>query len=281
MAASARGTIVCFDNSGTLSSNVSRGTLHDPEATWALSVPNAPVQRGRLALCSLDHGSIRCLDRDGSLGKALTDADANLHLTLANCDVDSDVAATAVRRERDLPARAALDDVRAARRAATDEFEEAKGPEQDALPTGVQFVVDVDADRVLRTIGYCCIPVAVARNVVAWAGRRGFASHIVSGDTRPILSAVGNVVGIGSNRIHAYQSPADKRETVETLQADGRLVVMVGDYVNDRDAFEAADFAVFIDDGDESVRAVLEPVADVVVDDLADVPEAFEKAAPF
>lgn len=94
---------ICFDNSGTLCETVVRETAHTDDDVWRRPVPDVPLEAGRAALLSLDHGGVDCLDRDGSLGAALRDADVPLHLALSNTDIDTEQAAAVVRGASEIP----------------------------------------------------------------------------------------------------------------------------------------------------------------------------------
>jgi Cu+-exporting ATPase len=72
---------------------------------------------------------------------------------------------------------------------------------------------------------------------------------LVTGDDEPTARAVGRAVGIAPDRVVANRLPADKVAAVDRLQADGRVVAMVGDGINDAPALAAADVGVAIGSG--------------------------------
>ena len=257
--------IVAFDNSGTLSRVAVVETALAPEAEWATPVPAAPIEQGRVALLSIDHDHVHRCAVDRPLGALVAAGDVTVHLALSNCDVTLIEARNALVRDEETAAQTVVEHVEQAI-ATTD---------GDAIP-GAQVVVDIERGTVLHVFGYTASPLAEAAAVVDWIREQGYEPHIVSGDTEPILRRVGAAVGIESVHTHPYQSPTDKRETIKALQErTGQPVVMVGDYVNDRYAFEVADFAVFIDDeGDETARRVLDGRADVTIGHLDALPEA-------
>jgi heavy metal translocating P-type ATPase len=67
---------------------------------------------------------------------------------------------------------------------------------------------------------------------------------VVTGDREAIAREVGDIVG--ADRVYAHQSPEDKLEVVQSIQARGDLtpVVMVGDGVNDAPALALADVGI-------------------------------------
>jgi Cu2+-exporting ATPase len=76
--------------------------------------------------------------------------------------------------------------------------------------------------------------VAVVRALKA----QGKRVHLLSGDRRPAVAAVAQVLGIED--WHAERQPADKAAFLESLAAEGRTVMMVGDGLNDAPALAAA-----------------------------------------
>lgn len=262
--------VLALDNSGTLSTNTAVGTALVSDIEWASSVPNAPVERGRLALISVDHDSLSCLRVDRPLGEVLAEHDVSLYLALSNCDATLDEARDVVLAEETSARKLWMQTKRAA--------EQLSENDQEQVP-GAQIVVDISAGRALRFIGYVATPKPDARDIVKWARDRGYQPHIVSGDTATILQQVADSVGVDGANIHPYQSPEQKARTIRQLRDHlGVPVVMVGDYVNDRFAFKAADVAVFIDDEeDEMVREVLAPRADYQIPDLKALPSVLSR----
>lgn len=270
--------IVAFDNSGTLSETTVVDETLASGYDWLRSVPAAPEKRGKFALVNVGFEALDRFRTDDSLGSVLDDHDVPLRLALSNAELPIDRARDVLLRS-DAPARTVAAQVdRAAERAR----EQGRViPGSDVLPAGAQAIVDVTDGTVVRIIGYTATPIAAAPEVVEWVTANGHVPHIVSGDATGILQSVAETVGIPSGNVHAYQSADDKRETIESLGGD-RPVVMVGDFVNDRFAFEVADVAVFIDDGseDERVRERMEPLADASIGALSKLPTTLQDRIP-
>lgn len=271
--------VVAFDNSGTLSETTVVDETLASGYDWLKSVPAAPEKRGTFALVNVGFEELDRFRTDDSLGSVLDDHDVPLRLALSNADFPVDRAREALLASDGVPARTVADQVD--RAAATAREQGRVIPESDALPAGAQAVVDVTDGTVVRIVGYTATPIAAAPAVVEWVIENGHVPHIVSGDATGILQSVAEAVGIPSGNVHAYQSADDKRETIESL-GDDRPVVMVGDFVNDRFAFEVADVAVFIDDGseDERVRERMEPLADASIDALSELPTTLQDRVP-
>ncbi len=88
-----------------------------------------------------------------------------------------------------------------------------------------------------------------ARRAVAELQAAGIDVWLVTGDQAGTAAAVAAQVGIGPERIRAEVLPADKEAAVAALQADGRVVAMVGDGINDAPALARADVGVAIGSG--------------------------------
>jgi Cu+-exporting ATPase len=77
----------------------------------------------------------------------------------------------------------------------------------------------------------------------------GLRPVLLTGDHAAVARAVAEKVGIDADDVIAEVLPADKVETVKRLQAEGRVVAMVGDGVNDAAALAQADLGLAMGTG--------------------------------
>jgi P-type Cu+ transporter len=113
-----------------------------------------------------------------------------------------------------------------------------------------------------------------AAAAVAELHQLGLRTVLVTGDSEAVASVIAAEAGI--DEVIAGTLPAGKVDVVLQLQADGRLVAMAGDGINDGPALAAADLGMALGSGtDVAITA-----ADLILlrDDLGVIPEAVSLA---
>jgi len=85
-----------------------------------------------------------------------------------------------------------------------------------------------------------------------------------------------DLLGIRPDRVRGHVLPEDKRDVVERLQEDGRIVAMIGDGVNDAAALQAADVGVAVEGG--STASLVAADVFLTRDGLGAVADLFEGA---
>ncbi|MEY4634605.1 MAG: hypothetical protein RJA55_403, partial [Acidobacteriota bacterium] len=88
---------------------------------------------------------------------------------------------------------------------------------------------------------------ANARDVVAALGRHGLRTVMLTGDRKATAEAVAKQAGVGE--VIAEVLPDGKIAAIKSLQADGHVVAMVGDGLNDAPALAQADIGMAMASG--------------------------------
>jgi Ca2+-transporting ATPase len=82
------------------------------------------------------------------------------------------------------------------------------------------------------------------REAVAACAEAGIRTIMLTGDQQATAEAVGGALGLGPDAIRSRVTPEGKLALVEELQAQGHVVAMTGDGVNDAPALARADIGV-------------------------------------
>jgi Cu+-exporting ATPase len=118
-------------------------------------------------------------------------------------------------------------------------------------------LIEVRADG--KAIGVLAVadePKPSSAEAVASARALGLRPMLLTGDRAEAAEAVAAAVGIDVDDVRAEVLPDEKLATVRALQAEGRVVAMVGDGVNDAAALAAADLGIAMGTGaDVAVNA--------------------------
>jgi P-type Cu2+ transporter len=112
-----------------------------------------------------------------------------------------------------------------------------------------------------------------SKKAIATLQERGIEVYMLTGDNNKTASAVAKQVGITTN----YQGevmPSDKAAFVEKLQAEGKIVAMVGDGINDSHALAQANVSIAMGKGSDIAMDVAKMT--LITSDLQSIPKALE-----
>jgi Cu+-exporting ATPase len=140
------------------------------------------------------------------------------------------------------------------------------------VPAGTSVPADAEAGELVGVVADADTVKESARDAVRQLQERGIDVMMITGDNERTARAVADQVGIDPENVHAEVLPEDKSDAVESIQAEGRKAMMVGDGVNDAPALAVAYVGTAIGSGtDVAIEA-----ADVTLmrDDPLDVVKA-------
>ncbi len=143
--------------------------------------------------------------------------------------------------------------------------------EAERLATeGKTCVFVTQRDRAVGLLALADVPKDFAAEAIATLKAMGLKVAMITGDNQRTARGVGNAVGI--EHILAEVLPGDKAEEINKLQAQGEVVAMVGDGINDAPALTTADIGIAIGAGTD----VAMEASDITLirDDLRSVPTA-------
>jgi Cu+-exporting ATPase len=137
---------------------------------------------------------------------------------------------------------------------------------------GKTVVVLAEGNQALALLAIADPLRETSRGAVARLTALGIKVVMLTGDNAVTAAKIASEVGIDDFR--AGVSPADKSVAVDALKADGRVVAMVGDGINDAPALAAADVSFAMGAGSDAaievaditlVRSDLHGVADAIL----------------
>jgi Cu+-exporting ATPase len=106
-----------------------------------------------------------------------------------------------------------------------------------------------------------------AGDVVRGLRAEGVEVIMLTGDNERTARAIGSQIGI--DKIISNVLPGDKAQVIKKLQAEGKVVAMVGDGINDSPALAQADIGIAIGSGSDVAKETGGII--LVRDDLRDV----------
>jgi Cu2+-exporting ATPase len=120
-------------------------------------------------------------------------------------------------------------------------------------PTVLQSDLDPKASVFLAIGGQltACLafedsPRADSTAVLSQLRGQGLRTWLMSGDTQGRVSRLGQTLGFDASHVFSACSPQQKQDRLKALQADGRVLAMVGDGINDAPVLAQADLSIAV-----------------------------------
>jgi Cu+-exporting ATPase len=125
-----------------------------------------------------------------------------------------------------------------------------------AIPGDERTLVHVaDAGHLLGTFALEDALRPDAAREIAELKRLGLSVHLLTGDRRSVALRVALAAGIPEANVRAEVPPAGKKDAIAALKAQGAVVAMVGDGINDAHALAAADLGIAMASGTDVAMA--------------------------
>jgi P-type Cu2+ transporter len=119
----------------------------------------------------------------------------------------------------------------------------------EMLDRGYSIVAFASSSEVLAVIGIDDHIKDSSAEAMSLLHQKGIETYMLTGDNLATAQKVASAVGI--EQVRASQLPNDKAEFIKTLQAQGKVVAMVGDGINDSQALALADVSIAMGKGSD------------------------------
>jgi Cu2+-exporting ATPase len=126
-------------------------------------------------------------------------------------------------------------------------------------------------DKLLAIIGLADTLKTTSAGAIGRLNRKGIEVYMLTGDNQQTAQAIARQAGI--SHFKAGMLPADKANFIKDLQAQGKVVAMVGDGINDSQALAQADVSIAMGKGSDIAMDVAGMT--IMSSDLNQIPRAF------
>ncbi|MCY7359056.1 MAG: heavy metal translocating P-type ATPase [Rudanella sp.] len=140
---------------------------------------------------------------------------------------------------------------------------------QQEAKTVVYFA---DQTRILAVLAIADPVKETSREAIHTLRKRGISVYMMTGDNAQTAGAVAKAVGLSDFRAEAL--PVDKAAFVKELQAQGKVVAMIGDGINDSQALAQADVSIAMGRGSDIAMDVAKMT--LITSDLNSVAKALQ-----
>jgi Cu2+-exporting ATPase len=128
-----------------------------------------------------------------------------------------------------------------------------------------------DDKKVLAVIAIADTIKPSSKAAIASLKKEGIVVYMLTGDNAQTAKAVADQVGLTDFQSEVL--PSDKSEFIKKLQAEGKIVAMVGDGINDSEALAQADVSIAMGHGSDIAMDVAKMT--IISSDLQVIPKAF------
>jgi Cu2+-exporting ATPase len=128
-----------------------------------------------------------------------------------------------------------------------------------------------DESKVLAVIAIADTIKPSSKAAIASLKKEGIEVYMLTGDNAQTAKAVADQVGLTDFKAEVL--PSDKSEFIKKLQAEGKIVAMVGDGINDSEALAQADVSIAMGHGSDIAMDVAKMT--IISSDLQVIPKAF------
>ncbi|MEO5589934.1 MAG: heavy metal translocating P-type ATPase [Gemmatimonadaceae bacterium] len=117
----------------------------------------------------------------------------------------------------------------------------------EALEQSHTVIYAASDGRLIGAIALQDMPRPGAARAIERLKSLGLRTAILTGDSRAVAEAIGAAIGI--DEVHAELLPQQKVDVIEAMQAEGHVVAMVGDGINDAPALVQSDVGIALGAG--------------------------------
>jgi len=128
-----------------------------------------------------------------------------------------------------------------------------------------------DESKVLAVIAIADTIKPSSKAAIESLKKEGIEVYMLTGDNAQTAKAVADQVGLTDFKAEVL--PSDKSEFIKKLQAEGKIVAMVGDGINDSEALAQADVSIAMGHGSDIAMDVAKMT--IISSDLQVIPKAF------
>ena len=151
----------------------------------------------------------------------------------------------------------------------TDENRSTVSSWQEEAKTVIYFAND---KSVLAIVAIADKIKSTSKAAIETLQNKGIVVYMLTGDNHQTAKAVSQQVGL--NHFKAEVLPSDKADFIKQLQAEGKVVAMVGDGINDSHALAQADVSIAMGKGSDIAMDVAKMT--LITSDLNSIPKALK-----